>query len=141
MEILLAKGLDNIRFGQTEDEITSQLGEPDKVYLLDESKRLQFFELRVEFSFEFEQNNRLGWIEVHHPEAILFGQKLIGENREKVLSVISTQIPDQPEVDDYGSFECYLYEKYELELQFKFNSLYSINFGFLWLDNDTPDWP
>lgn len=141
MEILLAKGLDNIRFGQTEDEIISQLGEPDKAYLLDESKRLQFFELQVEFSFESEQDNRLGWIEVHSSEAVLFGQKFIGESREKVLSVVSSQIADEPEVDDYGSFECYLYEKYELELQFKFNRLSSINFGFIWLDNDTPDWP
>jgi hypothetical protein len=141
MEILLARGLDNIRFGQTEDDVICQLGEPDKTYLLDYSKCIQFFELRVVFSFEFEQDNRLGWIEVHHPEAILFGLKLIGQNREKVLSVISSQIVDEPEVDDYGSFESYLYGKYELELQFEFNCLRSINFGFLWLDNDTPDWP
>jgi hypothetical protein len=141
MEILLAKGLDNIRFGLTEVEVTRQWGEPDKAYLLDESKRLQFFELQVEFSFEFEHENRLGWIEVHNPEATLFGQKLIGVRREKVLSIISSHITDEPEIDDYGHSESYFYENCWLELQFEFDRLRAINFGFLWRDDDTSDWP
>jgi len=141
LEILTGKGVDNIQFGQSEPQVVDQLGEPDKVYELEGSKRLQYFDLQIEVAFEYERENRFGWVEVKNPNAILFGEKLIGERADKVLSVISAIIVDAPEHEDYGGLETYFYESHWLELQFELNRLRSINIGVLWIDNDTPDWP
>lgn len=141
MEILIGKGVGNIQFGQDEAQVVNQLGKPDKIYELDGSRRLQYFALQIEVSFEHERENRFGWAEVKNPEATLFGYKLIGENIEKVLPVVSASIAEAPEHTDYGSIETYFYNSHWLELQFEFNRLRSINIGCLWIDNETPDWP
>lgn len=141
MEILIGKGIDSIRFGQVESQIIEQLGEPNKTYELEDSKRLQYFDLQIEVSLENERENRFGWVEVKNPNATLFGQKMIGERAEKVLSVVSATITESPEHEDYGSLVTYFYESQWLELQFELNQLRSINIGVLWIDNETPNWP
>lgn len=141
MEIQIGKGVCGIRFGQTEQEIVEVLGQPDKEYELEGSKRLQFFELQVEVALEHERDDRLDLIEVKNPAATLFGHALIGEELEKVLSLVSAVVSEAPEHDDYGGLETYFYEKNWLELQFELNRLRTINIGVLWVDNDTPLWP
>lgn len=141
MEISIGKGVGSIQFGQDEQQIINQLGKPDKVYELEGSKRLQYFDLQIAVAIECEHENKFGWVEVKNPDALLFGQKLIGECVEKVLSVISAAIADTPEYEDYGSLETYFYENQWLELQFELNRLRSINIGVLFIDNNTPNWP
>lgn len=141
MEILIGKGVGSIQFGQVEAEVVQQLGQPDKVYAAEDAKCLQYFDLQVELWFEHERDDRFGWAVVKNPDATLFGQKLMGENAEKVLAVVAAVIADAPEHEDYGSFEAYLYKNYWLELQFEFGRLRSINIGVLWLDDDTVAWP
>lgn len=134
----MGQGVGKIRFGQTERQTIEQLGLPDKTYQLEAATRLQYFDLQLELAFENERENRLGWIEIKHPDATLFQRKLMGENAETVLPVVADNIFDEPEHEDYGSLETYFYENYRLELQFEMNRLRSINIGVLWLDNDTP---
>jgi hypothetical protein len=141
VEIFIGKGVGSILFGQDEQQIINQLGRPDKVYELEGSKRLLYFDLQIEVAIEYEHENKFGWVEVKNPDATLFGQKLIGESIEKVLSVVSAAIAHTPEYEDCGSLEIYFYESLWLELQFELNRLRSINIGVLFIDDNTPDWP
>ena len=142
MEIILAKGTDIIQFGLTQDQCEKALGIPDIVYQTDtECIRAQYNKLLLELSFEPENDNRLGWIEVHNPSAKMLGQKLIGKNQQTVQEFLTSQFGEEPEIENYGSFITVAYDSQWVELQFKFGSLANINLGVLYDTNDEPIWP
>ncbi len=142
MEITLGKGLDNIVFGKSKEDIIDMLGWPDKSYETDMgSTRLQFNDLKIELSFEPENSNKFGWLEIHNSNAKLFGKNLIGCQLKDVLAFIDSKLNEQPQIEDYGSFISYAYNTQWLELQFQFNVLTNILIGVLYGDNDEPIWP
>lgn len=143
MKITLGAGIDDLLFGCTEDQAREILGcQEDKSYFSDsECHRLQFYDLRLELSFEPENDDRLGWIEIHHPQVLLFGHQLIGQRQQKVLEIVAEELGAFSEHHDYGSFESFDYDDQWLELQFKFGRLKCINFGVLYDENDEPFWP
>ena len=142
MILTIGKGIDTLLFGSTEDEAESLLGTADKYYFSDSGcKRVQYNELQLELSFEPENENRLGWIEVHNPNAILLGRQLIGQNEKTVIEFLNSKLGAKPEVEDYGSFVSITYEAEWLELQFEFGSLRCINLGVLYGEDDNPAWP
>lgn len=142
MEVLPGIGTDVISFGANEQEAINLLGNPDKVYTTDgDCKRLQFNKLQIELSFELDNNNLLGWLEVHEPNAVLFGRKLIGIEQNEVLNFVTARLNEEPEIEDYGSFISVTYETHWIELQFEFGVLKSINLGVMYNDSDDPQWP
>ena len=142
MEVLPSIGISIIDFGVTKKEAINLLGSPDKVYTTDGGcKRLQFNKLQIELSFEPDNNNLLGWLEVHDSNATLFGKKLIGKEQNEVLIFVTDKLNEKPEIEDYGSFISATYETEWVELQFEFGTLKNINIGVKYNDNDTPQWP
>ncbi|MGH1403713.1 MAG: hypothetical protein ACRBDL_05675 [Alphaproteobacteria bacterium] len=142
MKILLGKGVDQILFGFTEKKAIEHLGKPDSTYETDdENKRIQYNNKRLELTFEPENDNLLGWIEVHNPEADLFGKKVIGLPRQDVLDFLKQHIGEPTETEDYGSFISTHYADHWLELQFKFDRLQNVNFGSLYDVSGDPIWP
>ncbi len=104
-------------------------------------KRLQFYTRRIELSFEADDGNLLGWMEIYHPDAVLFGVKVIGMMQKQVLDLVSKHLREKPELEDHGSFISVFYEDSWLELQFEFGSLHSIHLGVLYDESDEPIWP
>ena len=102
---------------------------------------MQFNLLRIEVSFEPENNNQLGWIEIHNPEASWSGRSLIGLSKDEVLEFVSGLLKAEPEIEDYGSFLSISYDEQWVELQFQFNQLDNINFGVLYDEKEVPQWP
>ncbi len=142
MNLTIGKGLDSLKFGVTEKEATGLLGAADKTYLTDSGcKRVQYNDAQIELSFEPENDNRFGWVEVYNPDVILLGEKLIGKNEKVVIEFLSSALGTVPEVEDYGSFVSVTYEAEWLELQFEFGRLRSINLGVLYGNDDAPAWP
>lgn len=142
MEVIVGIGTDKVRFGITEAEAVSVLGAPDKTYTTDEGcKRLQFNLLRIELSFEPENENRLGWIEVHDPKLLLSDRKLVGLAQQEVLSFVTELLDEQPEIEDYDSFLSVSYDEHWVELQFQFGCLICVNFGVLYDESENPKWP
>jgi hypothetical protein len=142
MEVIPGVGTDLIQFGIAEAEAIALLGQPDKTYRTDEGcKRLQFNRLRLELSFEPENDYRLGWIEIHNPELSLGGRKIIGTSQENALVYVTEFLKEQPELEDYGSFVSVSYDKHWLELQFQFGRLDCVNVGVLYDEAETPRWP
>ncbi len=142
MNLIIGKGLDSLKFGITEEEVRSLLGAADKTYLTDSGcKRVQYNDTQIELSFEPENDNRLGWVEVHNPDVFLLGDQVIGKNEEIVVEFLNSELGTEPKVEDYGSFVSVNYEAEWLELQFEFGRLKNINLGVLYGDDDAPAWP
>jgi hypothetical protein len=142
MEIRPGKGVGQFHFGLTEPELVRALGPPDKRYRTDsEALRLQYFGSRLEFSIEPDNGHRFAWIEVHSPDATLLGHRVVGEPIAAVLSLLSEALGEEPEHDDYGSFETFFYRHNWVELQVEFGRVVSVNCGVLYDEADQPLWP
>ncbi len=142
MDLYIGKGIDSLLFGVTEKEAQILLGSPSKSYFTDSGcKRLQYNELKIELSFEPENDDRLGWLEVHNKEAKLFGSRLIGLSEISAVEFLGSRHSSKPKYDDFGGFTSINYEDEWLELQVQFGIVKSINFGVLFGENDAPSWP
>ena len=142
MDIKLGAGIGSIQFGINKSKAVKLLGEPDKVYETDtDSERLQFNDILLELSFELDNENLLGWIDVHNPDAELFGLKLLGKSTTDVTMLRNDHLKYSPETDDYGSMVSLSYDNHWLELQFEFDRLKCINFGVLYDESESPIWP
>ncbi len=120
LKIKLGEGIGPIQFGITKDKAVEILGAPDKVFETDEEcERLQFNDNLIELSFEPDNDGLLGWIEVHNPNAKLFGLKLLGMNKSDVVRLLGDYLKYRQEIDDYGSMVSLSYDEHWLELQFK----------------------
>lgn len=142
MEIRPGQGVGQFLFGLTEPELIRSLGPPDKRFHTDSGAvRLQYFGPRLEFSIEPNNGNRFGWVEVHSPDATLFGHRVVGEPIASVLSIVTTALGEEPKHECYGSLETYFYGRNWLELQVDFGRVTCINCGVLYGESDNPVWP
>ncbi|MGR3278008.1 hypothetical protein ACSYAD_23195 [Acaryochloris marina NIES-2412] len=142
MKVILGAGVGNLRFGLSEAQVKELLGVEDKLYETEFGcRRLQFNSVMLELSFEPDNDNRLGWIEVYNPSATLLGCKLIGQSRQTVLESLEPELGQPSEFEDYGSFDTVFYDDQWLELQFKFGHLVNLNIGVLYGKDDQPVWP
>jgi hypothetical protein len=142
MEVRPGKGIGPLLFGLTEPELVRALGPPDKCYRTGSGAlRLQYFGLRLEFSIEPENGNRFGWVEVHNPDATLFGRPVVGELAAGVLPRVAEALAEAPEHEDYGWMETYFYARSWVELQVRFGRVESVNCGVVYDESDEPQWP
>jgi hypothetical protein len=142
MHILPGKGVGQFHFGLTETELVRALGPPDKRYRTDSGAlRLQYFGPRLEFSIEPDIGDRFGWVEVHSPDARLFGHRIVGEPIPSVLSVVSKALGEEPEHENYSSSESFFYRRNWVELLVEFGRVVSVNCGVMYDEADQPLWP
>lgn len=123
-----ATGTNLISFGVSESFATKNLGVPDKVYLNDQNAcRLQYNDLKMELAFDSENQSQLNKITVYHPDAELFGRRLIGRKQNEVLQFIGKHFDNEPQLSDYGpSYSLRFSQGCLLELEFRFGVLDSI---------------
>jgi hypothetical protein len=142
MEICPGTGIGQFHFGLTEPEVVRTLGPPDKSYRTDcGALRLQYYWLRLEFSIEPNNHNRFGWVEVHNPDATLFGRRVVGEPVAAVLPFLTQALAEEPEHEDYGGLETYFYARNWVELQVEFGLVQCVNCGVVYNEADAPLWP
>jgi hypothetical protein len=142
MDIAIGIGIGDILFGFTESKVKEIIGSEDKLYETDSGcRRLQFYDRMLELSFEPDNDGLLGWIEVHNPEAKLFGHKLLWQPKSRVLELLAAELGQPSECEDYGSFDTAFYEDQWLELHFHFGRLTNLNIGVLYGKDNEALWP
>ncbi len=86
--ILLGKGLDDLPFGASQDEVKAVLGKPEETDEVDlkgeKSVAWHYWELGISVNFDENQDFKLSSIDVAAPEVLLFGEALMGRSREDV---------------------------------------------------------
>ena len=127
---MLGKGLADLPFGATRDEVQAIFGEPNEVDSLDlgdeESIAWHFWDVGISLNFDESENFQLCTIEVASPEVELFGKKLIGLKRDEVKAFLDTQgIGVGKDETDRGI----AYESVELSLWFNGGELAEIQWS------------
>lgn len=146
--ICIGKGLKNIFFGSTVEQIIKFIGKPD-VEETEEDGDLNLFykHLNLKFTFWSEYNNYLGCISTERETAVLNDCKLIGKEESEIKifieKTLKARISEEKRcVHDNGDIQSWI-EIDELNITFWFLNgiLYLIDWFCEWIDNDTPNWP
>lgn len=152
-EINPGRGLGQIKFGMTTDQVKAIIGEPDETetfaYESEEgemSETWHYDELEISISFDEEENWRLVSIAISAPEATLKGQRLIGLEREELIERLETLEVGPLDFEDWSSAESPDHklisaEKSELNFWLDEGELSEIQFGPLFDEEDNIQWP
>lgn len=130
--IKLGKGLDDLPFGATQEEVRAVLGEPeevDEIDLVDEqSIAWHYWDLGVSLNFDESEGYALCTIEVASPEVSLFGKQLIGMPRAEVKAFLDKQGIGPSEDEVHNGL---VYPEVNLSLWFNGGDLSEIQWGIL----------
>jgi len=142
MDISIGKGINDFVFGQTENEIISIQGKPNKKYI-DEfgDIYIKYNSLEITLKFEKENDYKLGWVETSNIKTKLLEFSPWKIKKEELIPKLSQILSESPEVEDYGSFESVTYNNSWVEFQFEYGKLKQINLGVLFDDQNNPKWP
>ena len=152
-EIKIGKGLGEIKFGISRDELKKILGEPDEADKYsytdteaDMTESWHYDELEISVSFDEEDDWQLGAMSVTSDEFLFNGEKLIGITEEEALSYIASIYPDDIEhefttYDDDPDRVLVSFDGLSLSFWFMNGILEEIEWGVLWDEADMQIWP
>jgi len=144
MEVTIGIGLDNLVFGMTQDDIKTLLGEPNKISDLELDFAIIYYynEKMLKTKFDKDENLRLYSIEVFKPDVLMFDQKVIGQTKEQITSILKNLGFSELEFEDYDTFDTVFSEKIWTTFCFEFDRLVSFEFSPLFEeDGETIIWP
>jgi len=141
MNISIGRGINEIIFGLTENEIIDSQGQPNKKYT-DELGDLYIKYNSLETTLKFEKDNdyKLCWIETSNIKAKVLEFSPWKLAKDELIPKLTKLLSEEPEVEDYGSFESVTYNKSWIEFQFEYAQLKQINFGVLLDEHNKPKW-
>ncbi len=94
-QILLGKGLDDLPFGASQDQVEAILGKPAEKDELDmrgeKSIAWHYWDMGLSLNFDESHDYRLSSMDVASPEVELFGVAMIGKSREWVQEFLDKQ--------------------------------------------------
>jgi len=154
MKIELGVGVGPVKYGMTEEEVISIFGHPDKIeekeYVDDDGdwyRELIYLERAISFTFNKNDDYKLGTIDVSGPGYTLFGKDLFNLPIEQVKKFVvkSTNVIPKYEDQTWGSdstLECLDQFDLGLMLFLRNGCLSEIQCGYLFeSDNETVIWP
>ncbi len=127
---MLGKGLDDLPFGASQDEVEAVLGKAEETDELDmkgeRSVAWHYWEIGLSLNFDEGQGYRLSSIDVAAPEVEIFGEALMGKSREYVKGFFDGQdIGDSEDEVQRGL----IYPEANLSLWFNGGDLEEIQWG------------
>lgn len=152
--IIVGQGLGPVKFGMTRDQVRNLLGMPDEIEenvdmdedLDEQAEAWHYDEVEASFSFDIEDDWRLGMIATSSSEAELNGRKLIGMSRNELLESLQDMGFEDLVFEDWSDEEDpdrHLVQSDSSAINFwvEDGELCEIQWGPRMLDEDTVDWP
>ena len=147
-EVLLGVGLAAVRFGADRDEVRRHWGAPQQIEMLDFlangtmlAEQWQYPNRGISADFHADDNYRLGSLEVSTPTYTICGRTLIGQSEQTVLRVLEDLGYGPYQREDLIVMAQVVFDDVNLTLLFHDSILQSIQWGYLWIDENTPAWP
>ena len=151
--ITVGKGLGDIKFGCTRDELKKLIGDPSETDTYNASgeedgfltESWHFDEQEFSVSFDEEDNWRLTTIAVSSPNFKFNGIQLIDLSINEVLTVLEDENLGDNELEDLSdentNHKLISFISSSLNLWFEDDNLSEIQWSVLWENEDTPIWP
>jgi len=143
MEILLKKGIENLRFGMTEFQCREILGIPDREVVdsdNDEINILEYYDLKLRLSFYLAQNNRFGYLRSSNPELTFGNQVLFDATIEFAKNLIFREYDLEWEIEEYDLFTTHFNKENWITLHVEYGKINEIELG-VPLVNEKHIWP
>ena len=138
-------GIDQIKFGMSQNEVIKLLGEPTRILVdeddKDKSPVFQYNQLRLRLTFYREDDMRLGYIRTTNRHAKLQNQNLIGIPIEDALKAFGHPKSSWEE-ELYFTFNSYFNETIWTVLHEEYGVVSNIELGYLFDEKgENPIWP
>lgn len=152
-EIQAGIGLGTLKFGMDRGQVREMLGAPDEVEHysfskdeLDLTEAWHYDGLELSLGFDEAADWRLTTISVTSSYYELNNKKLIGLNKKEILPLLDELKMEDYEIDDFSSDgqpeqELIVSDSRGIHLWFEHEILHEIEWGPMWLDEFTIDWP
>lgn len=148
-EILPGIGIGKLRFGMWRSDVEKLLGPPDGSRAFDYQEsgshidELWTYETYgLELMFDESCDYRLASIKASHPQTTLGGTKLFGLDVEEALGRMFDLGYEATEKKSFPESKLQIcFDKQQIDLWFQGGFLETVEWGHLWLDNQTPRWP
>jgi len=146
-EIKLGKGIGELTFGLSMDQVEHIMGEPEEIEESDEEdefehKAWNYWDTGFSFYFDKEDDYRLSCIETANPNVTLWGHKLFEMGLQEVETLFKEHGVESAEKEIIeNNVTCLSYEQEMIDLYFEEGKLLAINFGVHMDDNLEVLWP
>ncbi|WP_100616383.1 hypothetical protein [Confluentibacter citreus] len=145
MKVKPGIGINDIKFGMSENQILSLIGKPSKIIIdeddEDKNQVYQYNELKLRLTFYNEFNGKLGYIRVANPKIEINGNPIIGIQIEDVFKSYGLSKENWNE-EKYFTFNSYFNEKKWTTLNVEYDVVTDIEFGYLFdKSGENPIWP
>lgn len=135
-EIKPNEGFGELHFGDNMDNFVSQYGEPEDVDSFDEDEELNttvlhYWERGFSVFFVGLANQVLAGIETDHPEATLFGQKILGMKESDFVAFMEKNGHNEYEAELDKKDKRLSYDVSMMDFFFREDHLVYMNFGVL----------
>lgn len=141
MEIKLKFGIDKLLFGMKQKDVEAIYGKPNAQYVDEEDNIVYiYYKYKMRLTFYDEEEMRLGYITSTNPDLKLFGEKIIGNNWNKVKSLFATNKLTKFEVEVVDGTENYFFEDNWLFVNVDYAEVVKIEMGAVFTNEDEFDW-
>ena len=141
MEIKPKFGYDKLLFGMKQKDVEAIYGKANHSFIDEEDNMVLLYNvLKARLTFYAEEDFKLGYIIISNPNAILFGEKIIGKNSLESKEFLSKKGLKSFEVESFDSFSNLFNEDYWTILQTEFDEVIKVEIGAIIKNQDEFDW-
>ena len=141
MQIKPQFGADQLLFGMKQADVKSIYGNPDKQFKDEDQNIIYVYnQQKIRLTFYEDEDFRLGYLIVSHPELTLFNNKIIGREITDVQKELGSQGFKSWEKEDFDLAENHFNEDHWLILQCEFNQVIKVEIGAIIKNQDEFDW-
>jgi hypothetical protein len=153
-EVKTGEGLGEIKFGITRDQLAEILGQPDEKdgfsYEGEEesvdTEAWHYDQLEVSFSFDKDDDWRLGTIASSSPETTFGGEKVIDLDVDSLMNLLKNKgfenvVLEDLSTDDIPNHHVAVLEEESINFWFEDGELSEIQWSPNWEDEETIIWP
>ncbi len=143
------KGLNDLKFGATKQEVEAILGKPNEVELIEGDEdfsdvEIWFFnEVECSVFFEKEFDDRCTNFETDDPSAMLFGKQIFQLSEEQIVALLKENGYSDFEAEYNPEEEERLVSFFDAQIDFLFEGekLVQVSWAVLIDDDENPVWP
>jgi len=143
MQLKLAFGIDELKFGITKDAAFSLLGNPDKIQIDEDSIDeiiCDWNSHKLRLTFYKIEDFRLGYIRLKNENLTYRNLKIIGQPLKSVLENVFKGL-ETWKIEEYTFFSTYFNEEFWLTLHSDYGIVEELEIGVPFKNESEYDWP